>query len=214
MSAALRDLWGHHDKKLRQVHDFLVQENYWFDTEPSDPEANRAVLGTIEAWAKGQNVLKQRGFYVDVEDGVTVSPSDGVDEQALRDLIGRVHQIGWQLRLGEHIEAKKQAELAESIPPASEELIDRVRSLFRDAMGGTFDESRLDGIRHGKPGIRLNNDEYRLRLPPLDANPFATMGKPGYEAQTRELLLLAEEIGLVSENDDDDAGEADAAPEG
>ncbi|MGY2060155.1 AbiV family abortive infection protein [Nocardia gipuzkoensis] len=190
----LRQLWGRHEEKLRRVHRFLVQEDYWFDVAPPDPDANLAILGTIEEWSKNQNVVKQKGFYVDVEEGVIVSPSDEVDEQGLRDIIGRVHQIGWQLRLGEHIEAKQQAECAESTPPASPENIEAIRKLLMNAMGNDgFDETTLDVLRHGGPGMTLNNEAYRLHLPSPGSDPFESMGKPGYEAQTRELLRLGEE---------------------
>ncbi|MGY1961836.1 AbiV family abortive infection protein [Nocardia gipuzkoensis] len=190
----LRQLWGRHEEKLRRVHRFLVQEDYWFDVAPPDPDANLAILGTIEEWSKNQNVVKQKGFYVDVEEGVIVSPSDEVDEQGLRDIIGRVHQIGWQLRLGEHIEAKRQAECAESTPPASPENIEAIRKLLMNAMGNDgFDETTLDVLRHGGPGMTLNNEAYRLHLPSPGSDPFESMGKPGYEAQTRELLRLGEE---------------------
>ncbi|MGY1874939.1 AbiV family abortive infection protein [Nocardia gipuzkoensis] len=190
----LRQLWGRHEEKLRRVHRFLVQEDYWFDVAPPDPDANLAILGTIEEWSKNQNVVKQKGFYVDVEEGVIVSPSDEVDEQGLRDIIGRVHQIGWQLRLGEHIEAKQQAECAESTPPASPENIEAIRKLLMNAMGNDgFDETTFDVLRHGGPGMTLNNEAYRLHLPSPGSDPFESMGKPGYEAQTRELLRLGEE---------------------
>lgn len=39
-----------------------------------------------------------------------MAPTDAADEESLRDVIAHVHQIGWQLRLGEHIEGKKQDE--------------------------------------------------------------------------------------------------------
>ena len=50
-------------------------------------------------------------------------------------------------------------------------------------------------------GPPLNNDAYRLRLPEPGSNPFANLGKPGYEAETRELLRLAEEAGLQFTDD-------------
>lgn len=211
VDGALRDLWGSHNQKLRLVHRFLVDEDYWFDTEPSDPDSNQAVLGAIEEWANGQNVLKQRGFYVDVEEDGIVTPSGDVDRQTLHDLIGRVHQIGWQLRLGEHIEAKHQAQSSAPVPPASEEQIERVRRMLMSFMGGSFDESMLDDMRNGRPGTKLNNDGYRLHLPAPGSNPFESMGQPGYEAQTRELLRLGDELGLKEgvEADDPEAG-ADA----
>ena len=38
----LNDLWADHPSKLELVYQFLVQEKYWFGTEPSDPGANQA----------------------------------------------------------------------------------------------------------------------------------------------------------------------------
>jgi hypothetical protein len=45
----------------------------------------------------------------------------------------------------------------------------------------------------GRPGRVLNNDAYRLHLREPDSAPFAHLGKPGHEAETRELLRLAGE---------------------
>jgi hypothetical protein len=129
---------------------------------------------------------------------------DGVsDEESLRQVIDHVHQIGWQLRLGEHIVAKQQEEMARAIPPASEADIEWIREAYRKAPG--VDESMvekiIDGMRQGSEAKPLNNDAYRLRLHEPDNKPFANMGKPGYEAQTRELLRLAERIGLLPGGD-------------
>src|SRR5699024_8116981 len=88
---------------------FLVHEEYWFGVEPSDPEENARVLGAIEQWRRDHNQLKQRGFYVDVSpEGDPVTPEGVADVDAVREVVGHVHQIGWQLRLGEHIEGKRR----------------------------------------------------------------------------------------------------------
>jgi hypothetical protein len=140
-------------------------------------------------------VLKQRGFYVDVDeqDGV-LTPADVSDEASLRQVIGHVHQIGWQLRLGEHIQAKQQELMARAIPPTSEAEIERLQEITSTVSG--IDDSVFDGMRQGRAATPLNNDAYRLHLSNPDSNPFANLGKPGYEAETRELLRLTEEIGL------------------
>jgi AbiV family abortive infection protein len=107
----LSGVWRDHGKKLRLVHGFIVYERYWFGSGPSDPSTNEAVLGVVGEWSKRHNVLKQQGFYVDVgDDGEVVSPLAPIDEPTLATVIAVIHQIGWQLRLGEHIEAKGQAE--------------------------------------------------------------------------------------------------------
>jgi hypothetical protein len=113
------------------VYDFLVQEQYWFGVQPPDIGENMDWLGEIDEWARKHDSFKQRGFYVDVdEDDGVLTPNSVVDENLLRQVIGHVHQIGWQLRLGEHIVAKQQAEMAESVPPASEGRIEQARSRY------------------------------------------------------------------------------------
>jgi AbiV family abortive infection protein len=204
VDARLEKLWADHKLKLKTAYDLLVAEEYWFDTQPPVPEANRAWLGEIEAWSRQHNLLKQRGFYVDfdAEDGVLAPDSDG-DEESLKLVIDHIHQIGWQLRLGEHIVAKQQEESARAIPPAAAQDIARTRQLLTEA---GVDESMLEGIcdalRQGRDAIVLNNNDYRHHLAPPQGNPFATLGQRGYEAQTRELQRLAEEIGLLSDTDD------------
>ena len=55
-------------------------------------------------------------------------------------------------------------------------------------------ENMLNAMRKGKPGQRLNNDTYRLKLPKPGSSPFANMGRAGYEAESRELMRLAKEV--------------------
>lgn len=201
----LQKLWANHQRKLKLVHDFLVEEKYWFDTEPPDPEQNRAWLGEIEEWAREHNMLKQRGFYVDIDQEEGVLTPDGVsDEESLRQVISHVHQIGWQLRLGEHIVAKQQEEMAAAIPPATEDAIERMRETFSTVpdIDEAVVEGVIDSMRHGTEATPLNNDAYRLRLPEPGNNPFANLGKPGYEAETRELMRLADDIGLTNMDND------------
>lgn len=196
----LRDLWGQHTLKLEAVHSFLVNEDYRFDTEPPDREENARVLGTIEEWRREHNVLKQRGFYVDVTtDGEPITPQDTADADAVRDVIAHVHQIGWQLRLGEHIEGKSRLQREEDVPPASEEEIERTRDLMK-GIDAELADDMAESMRHGTKGERLNNAAYAFVLP---ENPFETVGRPGYEAQDRELWALLEED---TDTDEDDSG--------
>ncbi|OHU32920.1 hypothetical protein BKG78_17425 [Mycobacteroides chelonae] len=195
----LQQLWSNHQRKLKLVHDFLVCEEYWFDTEPPNPEENLAALGEIEQWAHRHNLLKQRGFYVDVDaEAGVLAPDADTDAESLRRVIEHVHKIGWQLRLGEHIVAKSQRQFSEAIAPASEEEIDRLRATFAAVPG--LDESRreqiIENMRQGREAQPLNNGGYRFELPGPESNPFENLGKRGYEAETRELEKLAEEIGL------------------
>lgn len=197
----LNQLWASHPKKLRLVHSFLVNEPYWFDTTEPDRDETAAYLGTIEGWTERHNTLKQQGFYVDLDDnGDAVSPQDIADEESLADVIRHVHQIGWQLRLGEHIEAKQQAQWAEEIPPATEEELEETRKLFNGVKPEVL-ETILDAQRRGKEGRELRNDAYRLHLPGPDSNPFENVGKPGYEAETRELIWLSKDLDEREERD-------------
>lgn len=189
----LASLWSSHARKLNLVHGFLVEERYWFDVEPSDPEANEAVLGTIEEWSRGHNHLKQRGFYVDVDPtGGVLAPTDATDRESVAAVISHVHQIGWQLRLGEHIEAKCREEAARAVPPASDVEIEAMRATLSGVPSGDVDDV-IDAMRRGRPARRLDNDGYRLQLP-ATGHPFENVGRPGYEAQTRELIRLAGEL--------------------
>jgi AbiV family abortive infection protein len=168
VNAQLEMLWVDHKLKLKTAYDFLVAEEYWFDTQPPDPEANRAWLGEIEDWSRQHNLLKQRGFYVDVDARGSILNTDSVgDEESLRLVISHVHQIGWQLRLGEHIVAKRQEESARAIPPASAEEIERTRQMLTEA---GVEEPMLEGIcdamRQGRGAVVLNNHEYLLHLSP------------------------------------------------
>jgi AbiV family abortive infection protein len=195
VNARLENLWASHQEKLELVHRFLTEERYWFGTEPADPEANRAYLGTIKRWTRRHDKLKQRGFYVDIDKAGDVLAPTGVSErESLIDVISHVHQIGWQLRLGEHIEAKQQAEESRGVPPRSEAEIEEMREMFSDVPVVASDEEFYESMRQGREGRKLNNDGYRLHLPELGSNPFENLGKPGYEAETRELMRLTEEL--------------------
>jgi AbiV family abortive infection protein len=121
----LDELWPSHQKKLEKVHGFLVEEPHWFDVEPPDPDENAAYLGTVKAWSRRHDRSKQRGFYVDLsKTGAVMAQSDVADEEALRDVIAHVHQIGWQLRLGEHIEGKRHDERERGFPPMDPEALE------------------------------------------------------------------------------------------
>lgn len=194
----LRELWGLHGLKLKAVHSFLVNEDYWFDTEPPDRDENARVLGTIEEWQREHNVLKQRGFYVDVTpDGEPITPQETADADAVRDVIAFVHQIGWQLRLGEHIEGKSRLQREKDVPPASNDEIQRIRDLMK-GIDAELADGMAESMRQETKGEKLNNAAYAFIL---QANPFETVGRPGYEAQDRELWALLEEDTDAEEDD-------------
>lgn len=195
VNARLENLWASHQEKLELVHGFLAEERYWFGTEPADPETNVAYLGTIKQWTRRHDKLKQRGFYVDIDKaGGVLAPTGVSDREFLIDVLSHVHQIGWQLRLGEHIEDKQQAEAAREVPPMSEAEIEEMREMFSDLPVLASDEELYESMRQGREGRKLNNDGYRLHLPEPGSNPFEDLGKSGYEAETRELMRLAEEL--------------------
>lgn len=187
----LRKLWREHHLKLDIVHHFLVDEQYWFGTEPSDPEENAEVLGTIDEWKREHNSYKQLGLYVDVSpEGDPITPEDAADADAVRAVIEYVHQIGWQLRLGEHIEGRGQESRQLDIPPATEEEIEETRQLMSSVDPESVEE-HLEFMREGSKGEKINNAAYGF---PLPSNPFENVGRPGYEAQDRELFALMESV--------------------
>jgi len=192
----LDELWSSHEKKLETVHRFLVDERYWFGVEPSDPAENAAYLGTIKSWTRRNDRSKQRGFYVELgRTGEVLTPSDIADASALREVIARVHQIGWQLRLGEHIEGKRQDEKEHGSPAMTDEDLNWLDGPHDgDVDAGDFKVELRESLKAGVPGEPLPNVTYRFNLPDADENPFRNVGKPGYEAETRELLRLAREV--------------------
>lgn len=201
--AWLDELWASHQKKLEMVHGFLVLERYWFGTEPADPSENAAALGTIKAWSRRHDRSKQRGFYVDLgRTGTILAPPGVANEDALRDVIAHVHQIGWQLRLGEHIEGKRQDEQEAGMPPAT--AADLAWMKGRHWADSPSEVQRIishmvESMKEGTPGKPLNNAAYRFNAPGSDRSPFRNVGKPGYEAETRELLRLEDELGRMAE---------------
>lgn len=210
VDAALQKLWGSHQAKLETVHHFLVQERYWFGVEAPDPDENAEYLGAIEEWTKTHRELKEAGFYVDVDPtGAALAPSRSVEAETVRQVVEHVHQIGWQLRLGEHIEGKQQASMEHDIPPATEEEVTAMRKTMCSLDPEMVDRI-VEDMRAGTPGTPLNNAAYRIQLPD---NPFANVGRPGYEAEDRELASLAVEVGLIQPDDEreDDQPEEDEA---
>ncbi|HEY3546152.1 MAG TPA: AbiV family abortive infection protein [Propionicimonas sp.] len=201
----LDELWASHEKKLQTVHRFLVMEPYWFDVQPPDPEQNAAYLGTINSWSRRHDRSKQRGFYVELgRTGEVMTPEDVADEAALREVIARVNQIGWQLRLGEHLEGKRQDEQEAGVPPASDDdfaWFDQLGEADDGDGGGDgggddrdFRAELRQSMREGIPGEPLPNAAYRFNPSGTDKSSFRNLGRPGYEAETRELLNLAGQL--------------------
>lgn len=187
----LEKLWREHHLKLDIVHRFLAEEQYWFGVGPPNPEENAEVLGTVANWKQELNSFKQRGFYVDVSpEGELLTPDDAADPDAVRVVLEHVHQIGWQLRLGEHIEGRRQDDHKRSVPPATEEEIEHMRQLTR-RIEPEMVESLLKSMRDGREGTPINNAAYGFTL---SSEPFENVGRPGYEAQDRELQALWERL--------------------
>lgn len=194
----LDELWASHEKKLEAVHQFLLAEDYWFGENPPDPRQTATALGTIKSWARRNDNSKQRGFYVGLsKTGEPMAPTDLTDTESLRDLIGYVHQIGWQIRLGEHIEGKGQDQQEGGIPPASAMFLGWLTpddEHDAPAEQREFMEQLRVSLAEGVPGTPLNNAAYRFNPPGADRSPFRNLGRPGYEAETRELLLMQDEL--------------------
>lgn len=187
VSDGLRKLWREHHLKLDIVHRFLTLEQYWFGVEPSTPEENAQVLETIQQWKREHNSFKQRGFYVDVTpEGELLTPNGVADPDAVRAVLEDVHQIGWQLRLREHIEGRRQEDRERFVPPATEEEIEDMRRLT-GRMDPEIAERILDSMRKGTEGEKISNAAYGFTL---SGKPFENVGQPGYEAQSRELHAL------------------------
>ncbi len=118
-----------------------------------------------------------------------MTPADVADEESLADVICHVHQIGWQLRLGEHIEGKQQDQQEQGSPSADPEMLE-----WLERPEARTPRWLLDSMREGILGKPLNNAAYRFNPSGADRSPFRNLDKPGYEAETRELLRLAEEL--------------------
>lgn len=202
---ALDEVWSSHQKKLEAVHGFLVDEFYWFGAGPTDSDEIAARLGVITAWARRHDRSKQRGFYVDLaKSGDVIGPADDEGETNLRDVVTHVHQIGWQLRLGEHIEGKRQDERELGMPPAGEELIVWVDGIrVNDGPAAGFPDDVRQSMEQGRPGTPLPNSAYRFNVPGADRTPFRNLDQPGYEAETRELRWLAADLGAGDEGGTD-----------
>ena len=65
-------------------------------------------------------------------------------------------------------------------------------------------EDIVESMRKGTQGEKPNNAAYGFTLP---KNPFENVGKPGYEAQDRELFALMESV--EAERPDEDPDPAD-----
>lgn len=72
-----------------------------------------------------------------------------------------------------------------------------MRNLMKGVNAGLADDM-AESMRQGTKGEKLNNAAYAFVLP---ENPFETIGRPGYEAQDRELWTLLDEDSDVEEDD-------------
>ncbi|RAO52209.1 hypothetical protein LUPAC06_05987 [Micromonospora saelicesensis] len=190
---SLDELWSSHQKKLETVYGFLAEERYWFG-EPANPERNVAALGTIRAWLR-RDRIKQRGFYVEIDKvGEALAPDGVANEVALRETIAQIHQIGWQLRLGEHVEGKQQDEKESGASGLEDEALTWLDDIEEISDASPFLADLKRSLKSGTPGEALPNAAYRFNPPGVDRQPFRNLGKPGYEAETRELISLADEL--------------------
>lgn len=104
---------------------------------------------------------------------------------------------GEPFRLGEHIEGKKQDEQEAGVSPAAGEDVASMKGNRWADPPPEIQEviTRLvESMKAGIPGEPLNNAAYCFNPPGADRSPFRNLGKPGYEAETRELIALKEEL--------------------
>ena len=80
------------------------------------------------------------------------------------------------------------------MPPQTEEELAWLDNIADnvDLPEADFVEQMKQSLREGRKGTPLKNDAYRFNPPGVVRNPFENLDKPGYEAETRELLALAE----------------------
>lgn len=122
-----------------------------------------------------------------LQKGGVLAPTGVVDVQSVRDVIAHVHQISWQLRLGDRIESKRQEEEEQGAPSAKEVEIEQMRSLYSRVKDLNLVEDILESLRRGRSGIPRNNSAFSIRL---SDSPFWNVGKPTYLSATRELHPL------------------------
>jgi AbiV family abortive infection protein len=114
--------WRNHQPKLREVRAFILNHEYWFAEGP--PEPHDLVLGPVEdyladldVFADQQSANRMSGLYVDV-DKSTGRPRKPYDEigDDVPELVAIADQVGWQLRLGDHIQFIAKAPDRSAIP--------------------------------------------------------------------------------------------------
>src|SRR5262245_32845174 len=95
----------------------------------------------------------------------------------MRKTIAQVHQIGWQLRLGEHIEGKRQDEQEAGALGLGDEALDWLDDVEETEDTGPFIADLKRSLRSGTPGEALPNAAYRFNPPGADREPFRNLGK-------------------------------------
>lgn len=153
--------WRRHQVKLREVRDFVIREDYWFDEEP--PPINELLLGDLvdyaaelDRWAAAGDTGKLRGLYVDMVGRRVTTPALDASADEVIELIEIAHQIGWQLRLGDHIQFIASQRSDASLDPAC--------SYSAYADGGPLARSLSDGRGWEAQGLELARLAERLGL--------------------------------------------------
>ncbi len=146
--------WRTHQPKLRAVHEFIIREEYWFDVQP--PPINEFLLGDVsdyltelDRWAAEGDSSKLRGLYVDVDQGTgnTFSPATDQGASEVVELLAIAHQIGWQIRLGDHIQFIAAARGDDTVDP------NNLYSAYAD--GGVLARTRSNGRGWEAQGVEL-----------------------------------------------------------
>lgn len=161
VSSDLVAIWQARDRTFKLVHDFLEAEEYSFNRWPPNEEERGQIRTT----------LANLGIHIQrtVNEENTIGADEGA--QNIRRVLEYTEQIGWQLRLGEHIEARRRERVEEELAAY---------------------------LRLGKQGKKFNNVAYLFDFP---ENPFEKMGKKGHEAQDRSLTNLRNAIDKESGTD-------------
>lgn len=154
VSSDLVAIWQARDRTFKLVHDFLEAEEYSFNMWPPNEEERGQIRTT----------LANLGIHIQrtVNEENTIGAAEGA--QNIRRVLEYTEQIGWQLRLGEHIEARRRERVEEELAAY---------------------------LRLGKQGKKFNNVDYLFDFP---EDPFEKMGKKGHEAQDRSLTNLRNAI--------------------
>lgn len=103
-------------------------------------------------------------------------------------IVPNLSQRVWPAQLPS--DRKRRLEQEREVPPASDEEVDRTRAALR-CVDPQLAKRILESRGEDKKGEADDLAAYAFHLP---ENPFETVGRPGYEAEERELAALVERL--------------------